>query len=134
MTNYDLIGDIHGHSEPLVELLEKLDYRLDDGVYRHPERKVIFLGDFIDRGPNQRGVLDIVRPMIDEGAALSVMGNHEFNAIAYFTEDPDVRGRYLRNHSERNSHRHKIWRMVRACFSRPYSRLMVERWSEAFRA
>ena len=40
--NYDLIGDIHGHSEPLVELLTKLDYKPVDGVYRHPDRQMIF--------------------------------------------------------------------------------------------
>ena len=68
--NYDLIGDIHGHSAPLVELLEKLDYRVANGVFRHPTRQVIFLGDFIDRGPKQREVIEIVRPMIDDGAAL----------------------------------------------------------------
>jgi hypothetical protein len=100
--NYDLIGDIHGHSKPLVELLDKLDYEVVDGVYRHPERQVIFLGDFIDRGPDQRGVIDIVRPMIDNGSALSVMGNHEFNAIAWFTPDPDAPGKYLREHSDKN--------------------------------
>ena len=100
--NYDLIGDIHGHSKPLVELLTKLDYQLVDGVYRHSQRQVIFLGDFIDRGPNQREVIDIVRPMIDSGAALSVMGNHEFNAIAYFTPDPDQSGSYLREHTDKN--------------------------------
>ena len=69
---YDLIGDIHGYSGPLLELLEKLGYRKADGVFRHPDRKVIFLGDFIDRGPNQREVISIVRPMIDEGAALGI--------------------------------------------------------------
>jgi hypothetical protein len=105
--SYDLIGDIHGYSEPLIELLEKLGYKKTDGVYRHPERKVIFLGDFIDRGPDQRGVIDIVRPMIDEGAALSVMGNHEFNATAWFTEDPDEPGTYLRPHSDKNRKQHK---------------------------
>lgn len=84
---YDLIGDIHGHSEPLARLLDKLDYAKTDGVFRHAERRVIFLGDFIDRGPDQRGVLEIARPMIDEGTALSVMGNHEFNAIASATPD-----------------------------------------------
>jgi hypothetical protein len=105
--NYDLIGDIHGHSETLIELLEKLGYRDIDGIYRHPTRQVIFLGDFIDRGPNQRDVIDIVQPMIDGGAALSVMGNHEFNAIAYFTEDPDAPGECLRTHSDKNKNQHK---------------------------
>ena len=41
--NYDLIGDIHGYSEPLVELLEKLGYLQSNGVYRQADRKVIFL-------------------------------------------------------------------------------------------
>lgn len=107
--NYDLIGDIHGHSEPLVELLEKLDYRLANDVYRHPHRKVIFLGDFIDRGPQQREVIKIVRPMIDEGAALSVMGNHEFNAIAYYTQDPEKPTSFLREHSEKNQRQHRAF-------------------------
>ena len=107
--NYDLIGDIHGHSKPLVELLEKLGYHDVNGVYRHPNRKVIFLGDFIDRGPHQREVINIVRPMIDEGAALSVMGNHEFNAIAYFTPDPDDPSRHLREHSQKNQRQHQAF-------------------------
>ena len=107
--NYDLIGDIHGHSEPLVQLLDKLGYAKTDGVYRHPERQVIFLGDFIDRGPDQRGVLEIVRPMIDGGAALSVMGNHEFNAIAYHTLDPDDHNHNLRVHTEKHRKQHQVF-------------------------
>ena len=47
---YDIIGDIHGHADELEKLLEKLDYSWTDGCYRHSNRKVIFLGDFIDRG------------------------------------------------------------------------------------
>ena len=107
--NYDLIGDIHGHSKPLIELLEKLDYCSESGVYRHPRRKVIFLGDFIDRGPNQREVIEIVRPMIDEDAALSVMGNHEFNAVAYYAKDPDHSDQHLRVHSKKNQGQHEAF-------------------------
>ncbi len=107
--SYDLIGDIHGHKQTLIELLEKLDYEPRDGVFRHPERRALFLGDFIDRGPDQRGVIDIVRPMIDSGAALSVMGNHEFNAIAYYTEHPESPGEYLRTHSEKNQKQHQAF-------------------------
>ncbi len=109
MSCYDLIGDIHGHSEPLVRLLKKLGYLESNGVYRNSERQAIFLGDFIDRGPNQRDVIKIVRPMIEEGAALSVMGNHEFNAIAYFTTDPDDPGEYLREHSKRHRRQHQVF-------------------------
>ena len=107
--SYDLFGDIHGHSEPLEALLAQLGYHHTDGVYRRPDRQVIFLGDFIDRGPNQREVIDIVRPMIDSGAALSVMGNHEFNAIAWHTEDPYDPYQYLREHTARHRRQHQAF-------------------------
>jgi hypothetical protein len=104
--SYDIIGDIHGCARSLQLLLHRLGYSDHDGVYRHPARRVIFLGDFIDRGPLQRETLGIVRRMIDAGAALSVMGNHEFNAIGYYT--PDVAsGDYLRPHSEKNTYQHR---------------------------
>ena len=95
---YDLIGDIHGHAKELRELLHKLGYVPDAaGTYRHPAgRRVIFVGDFIDRGPAIRETLQIVRGMVDGGAALAVMGNHEYNALAFWTQDPA--GGYLRPH------------------------------------
>lgn len=104
---YDLIGDIHGHADELVELLHALGYRQAHGAYQHPERQVIFLGDFIDRGPKIRQVLEIVRAMIEEGKAQAVMGNHELNALAYHTEDPEARGEFLRRHSDKNVKQHR---------------------------
>jgi hypothetical protein len=95
---YDLIGDIHGHAAELHHMLGKLDYVPDaQGIYRHPAgRQVIFLGDFIDRGPAIRETLQVVRGMVDGGAALAVMGNHEYNALAFWTLDPT--GGHLRPH------------------------------------
>ena len=104
---YDLIGDIHGHADELVELLETLGYENAQGAYRHPERKVIFLGDFIDRGPKIRQVLEIVRPMIEDGNALAVMGNHELNALAYHTEDQNSPGEHLRSRNPKNEKQHR---------------------------
>jgi hypothetical protein len=104
---YDLIGDIHGHADELVQLLETLGYQKAQGVYRHPDRKVVFLGDFIDRGPKIRQVLEIVRPMIEASHALAVMGNHELNALAYHTEDKDSPGEHLRRHSPKNEKQHR---------------------------
>lgn len=104
---YDLIGDIHGYADELLQLLKKLGYRQDHGVYAHPERKVIFLGDFIDRGPKIREVLDIVRPMVEQETALAVMGNHELNALAYHTTDPANPGEFLRPHSPKNKKQHQ---------------------------
>jgi hypothetical protein len=103
---YDLIGDIHGHADALVRLLKRLGYARQNGIYSHPERQAIFLGDFIDRGPKIRETLELVRPMIDSGAALAVMGNHELNALAFHTTHPEKPGEHLRPHNESNSHQH----------------------------
>jgi hypothetical protein len=82
--NYDVIGDIHGHAGKLRVLLRKMGYRHRMGAWRHPARMVIFVGDFIDRGPGQLETIRIVREMLDAGTALAVMGNHELNAIAWY--------------------------------------------------
>ena len=101
---YDLVGDIHGHAEALHRLLHKLDYTEVDGVFRHPQRKMIFVGDFIDRGPQQREVLRISRSMCEAGAASAVMGNHEFNAIGWAVQNRE--GEFLRSHSNKNANQH----------------------------
>ena len=96
--SYDIIGDIHGQADELIALLTKMDYVQQDGVWRHPERKVIFLGDFIDRGPKQLETVTIARSMFEGGSALAVLGNHELNAIAWHTPDPDSPGEFMRSH------------------------------------
>jgi hypothetical protein len=106
-TMYDLIGDIHGYADALTNLLEQLGYELVGGAYRHPNRKVIFLGDFIDRGPKIRQVLEIVRPMVEGGHALSVLGNHELNALAFHTEDRSAPGKHLRLQTDPNTKQHQ---------------------------
>lgn len=104
---YDLIGDIHGHATELEQILRELGYARRNGTYQRTDRKVVFLGDFIDRGPQIRETLEIVRPMVDGGHALAVMGNHEFNAIAYATPDPRKNGTFIRPHSEKNQRQHR---------------------------
>lgn len=76
-------------------------------VWSHPEREVIFLGDFIDHGPEQMETVRMARSMIEAGHAQAVMGNHEFNAVVWATEDPYHPGRYLRAHSDRNHRQHQ---------------------------
>lgn len=103
--NYDLIGDIHGEFDTLVTLLRKLNYDCIDGAWQHPSRKVIFLGDFIDRGRMQKAVLDLVMPMVNRGHALAVMGNHEFNALAFHTKNAANDG-WLRPRYDKNIRQH----------------------------
>jgi hypothetical protein len=102
---YDIIGDIHGHAAELKSLLTRMDYKETNGVWQHPSRKAIFVGDLIDRGPAIREVLHIVRNMIDHNHALAVMGNHEYNAIAYAHDLGDRK--YLRSHNETHSRQHR---------------------------
>ncbi|MCP4271255.1 MAG: metallophosphoesterase, partial [Gammaproteobacteria bacterium] len=106
---YDLIGDIHGYHEPLIALLEKLGYSNLNGHYSHSDKKVIFLGDYIDRGPGQKEVIEIVRAMVENASALAVMGNHEFNALCFHTENPDIPGAYLRDRSDKNINQHQAF-------------------------
>ena len=104
--NYDIIGDIHGHADELEVLLQKLGYALESGVYKHKEdRQVIFLGDFIDRGPKIRKTLHIAKNMCDFGSAKAIMGNHEFNAIAFHTKNQQDGG-YFRKHDYKEIHQH----------------------------
>ena len=94
---FDIIGDIHGYADELVALLSALGYRPRGDGFAHPAgRRVIFLGDLIDRGPAIARVLGVVRSMVDRGDAQAVIGNHEFTAIGYHTPDPDRPGAYLR--------------------------------------
>ncbi len=102
---YDIIGDIHGHATELRALLERLGYERNGTFYRHPLRRAIFLGDFIDRGPQIREVLEMVHGMVETGSALAILGNHEVNAIRFNTKGSD--GDYLRPHSPKNIRQHQ---------------------------
>jgi len=104
MQPYDIIGDIHGHADELHALLDKLGYR--NGTAPHAEgRKVIFLGDFIDRGPKIREALETVRGMVEAGTALAILGNHEVNAMRFHAKGGD--GEYLRPHTDKNVKQHQ---------------------------
>jgi polynucleotide kinase-phosphatase len=80
---FDLIGDVHGCHDELVALLDKLGYSIavaGDGVRHvtHPQgRRVIFVGDLVDRGPDTPGVLRLVITMVRDGLAHCVAGNHD---------------------------------------------------------
>lgn len=108
---YDVVGDIHGQAGPLRQLLETLGYRERHGTYVYPggRRQAVFVGDYIDRNPNARDVIDIVQRMAAEGEALAAMGNHEFNAVAFHTPDPERPGEFLRPHNSRNERQHRIF-------------------------
>jgi len=83
---FDVIGDVHGCFDELLVLLERLGYAVthtadgDEPVYRVTPpagRRVIFLGDLVDRGPKIVETLRLAMDMVDAGVALCVPGNHE---------------------------------------------------------
>lgn len=110
---YDFIGDVHGYADHLTGLLAKLGYSRIGGVWRHRDRKAVFVGDLINRGSGQLEVLEIVSSMVSAGAAHCILGNHEVNAIAYATESIANPGRHLRVRSgsmgSRNHFQHKAF-------------------------
>ena len=112
--DYDVIGDIHGQAEKLEALLRKLGYTETAGAWRHAARQAVFVGDFIDRGPAQIRSVNIARRMLDAGAAMAVMGNHELNAIAWHTRDPQNPDEFLRphfsaEHGSKNRKQHAVF-------------------------
>lgn len=107
ITHYDIIGDTHGKADKLINLLEKLGYQQQNGIYQQAHYQAIFVGDFVDRGDEEKKVLDIVRAMIDAGHAQAVMGNHEFNAICYHSQHEN--GDYLRSHTPNHTKQHQAF-------------------------
>jgi protein phosphatase len=76
---FDIIGDVHGCYDELIELLNRLGYETTEvgRIVPPPGRKVIFLGDLVDRGPKTPEVMRLVMSMVAGGVALCVPGNHD---------------------------------------------------------
>ena len=124
MAGFDVIGDVHGHADRLEGLLDRMGYADEEGVWRHPDRAVVFVGDLIDRGPGQLETLRLVRAMVGAGSAQIVLGNHEFNAVAYATVDP-VRLDYCRPHSDKNKDQHEAF-LSDVDFGSPLHRSIID--------
>ncbi len=75
----DLVGDVHGEIDALRSLLDHLGY--DEGG-RHPAgRRLVFLGDLVDRGPDSPGVVRLVAGLVEDDRASCLLGNHELNLL-----------------------------------------------------
>ncbi len=75
----DIVGDIHGEIDALNALLAHLGY---DERGDHPDgRRLVFVGDLVDRGPDSPAVLNQVRALVEAGHAQCIIGNHELNLL-----------------------------------------------------
>ncbi len=72
------VGDIHGCVDELRRLLDELPIT--------PEATVLFLGDYIDRGPNGRGVIDTILELSERCQVVTLMGNHEAMLIEFLND------------------------------------------------
>lgn len=81
----DVIGDVHGLYDDMLELLVRAGWRLEQGRLRHAqqERKLLFLGDLVDRGPKSLEVLKLVRQAVVDGVAHCLLGNHELKLLRF---------------------------------------------------
>ena len=79
------IGDIHGRADLLIETIA----RIDDDLERRPiEHAVeVYLGDYIDRGPDSKTVIDLLAVRLVENRAVCLRGNHEL-LMENFLRDP----------------------------------------------
>jgi hypothetical protein len=75
----DIVGDIHGEIDALRALLTRLGYGIDG---KHPHgRRLVFVGDLCDRGPDSPAMFRVVRGFVERGLAQCVLGNHELNLL-----------------------------------------------------
>ena len=75
----DIVGDVHGEIDALRSLMLHLCY---DGDGQHPAgRKLVFVGDLTDRGPDSPAIVDLVQHLIKSGQAQCVLGNHDLNIL-----------------------------------------------------
>jgi predicted kinase len=80
----DVIGDVHGLKKELLILLSKKGWTVDENgnlYHPDPERKLLFLGDIVDRGRESLEVLDLIQKWVGEGKAYFINGNHEHKLI-----------------------------------------------------
>lgn len=101
----DVIGDIHGQFEALQNLLHYLGYHPDG---KHPHgRKMVFVGDLIDRGPDSPAVLTWFKKAQQSGYAWMVLGNHEINLL--MGEPKDGSGWFFDARSEKDALNYAPW-------------------------
>ncbi len=90
------IGDIHGRADLLSALLQAIASHADRIGARRP--LLVFLGDYIDRGPDSKAVLDLVIDGLPGFDVVRLKGNHEDMMAAYvFGGDPRMANCWLMN-------------------------------------
>jgi protein phosphatase len=88
---FDIVGDVHGCADELEALLGRLGYGVRHAGERGRRietaapsgRRLLFVGDLVDRGPRSPDVLRIVMALAEAGHALAVPGNHDVKFLRW---------------------------------------------------
>jgi predicted kinase len=83
--NWDVVGDTHGLLDELIALLEKAGWQVANGrLLPHPQgRRLLFLGDLVDRGTQSVELLRFLKRAVEDGLALAVKGNHDAKLVRF---------------------------------------------------
>jgi predicted kinase len=94
----DILGDTHGLLQETILLLAKNDWKFIDGAFVHPYKKILFLGDVVDRGLESIPLLQAVYKTVQQNTGYFILGNHEAKLISsyeQFLKEGLVRGKSL---------------------------------------
>src|SRR5690606_12339437 len=83
------IGDVHGRLDLLAEMHARIAAEIMR--LRPADWRIVHLGDYVDRGPDSRGVIEfLIRQMAADGRVLSLAGNHDVGFLDFLAEpEPD---------------------------------------------
>lgn len=88
------IGDLHGQRAELERLIKRLE-----PLPEWPDCSVVFLGDYVDRGSNVRGTIDLVLEMLDRPpGGTAIMGNHDLALVRAAGLDGNPPSRFWQKH------------------------------------
>lgn len=87
-TKLDIVGDTHGLLDETINLLSKNNWKFKNKTFIHPdkERKVLFLGDAVDRGTQSIDLLEVIMNTEKNGQGLFILGNHEAKLISSYKQ------------------------------------------------
>ncbi|WJZ23465.1 hypothetical protein LIS04_37 [Listeria phage LIS04] len=76
-----VISDIHGEYDLLVDLLRKINYNPSEWT-------LIFLGDYVDKGPKSKEVVSLIKKLVEHHECIAIKGNHDYKFVKWMKGNP----------------------------------------------
>jgi serine/threonine protein phosphatase 1 len=91
------VGDVHGRHDLLVQLLDKVIRHYPTLTPTPSKITLLFLGDIIDRGPDSRRCIELIKRLVETAQAKLLLGNHEDMLLASIDGDGLAQQAWMRN-------------------------------------